>query len=119
MKASPIANSTAFSLLDEGAMTPEQLKRNLDLGDRVDAEAGTSAVLVSIKRAVHPATGRECYAMFGPTGTHCLSIDSDAARLHAHWRGYVENASAMIASPKATAAKRASDAENDDLLRSL
>lgn len=80
---------TRVEILDEGKMTAEQLKRNVDGGDIVDARAGVH--WVSVKRTTYPKNGLEVYAMWGPTGTHCLSVAStDAERLFAHWRGFVE-----------------------------
>lgn len=84
-----------FSILDEGAMSAEQLKRNLDSGERVEAKAGPQ--YASVRRATHPKTGSEVYAMWGPTGLHCLSVEAtDAARLFAHWRGFVENSRSAL-----------------------
>jgi hypothetical protein len=87
--------TTQIEILDEGSMTPEQLKRNLDGGYRVEAKIGDSQYAAA-KRSRNPQTGRECYAFFGPTGTHAISIDSDAARIHSHWNGYVELASMHV-----------------------
>lgn len=74
-----------LSVLDEGAMTAEQLKRNLDMGDLIEARVADGCY-VNIRR------NSNMYVMYGYTGMHCLSIETtDAARLHSHWRGYVEN----------------------------
>jgi hypothetical protein len=80
-------------ILDEGKMTAEQLKRNVDAGDIVSARVGL-ARYVNIKRTTHPATGTEVYALYGSrTGTHSLAVKAtDAERLLAHWRGYTEQA---------------------------
>jgi len=78
-----------LEVLDEGAMTAEQLKRNVDGGEVVEAKVGSQ--YVAVKLAIHPKTGSEVYAMWGPTGTHCLAASvTDADRLHAHWTGFVE-----------------------------
>jgi hypothetical protein len=84
-------------LRDDGEMKPEQLHGCASDGYLIEAKVGVSKfgepVYVSLKRATHPKTGTDVFAMYGgKTGLHCLAVEAtNADRLAAHWKGYIEN----------------------------
>ena len=75
-------------------MTPEQLHRAALAGERIEAPQVGALVPASLQRIKHP-TGADVFALWGITGKHFLSVvNTDAARLHSHWQGFVSIATA-------------------------
>jgi hypothetical protein len=65
---------------------PSQLHRVAMMGDRIVSEN---------KLAMLERDG-DFFVMVGPTGRHSLSITAtDAYRLQAHWKGFMERAAAV------------------------
>ena len=71
-----------------------------DLWDELETECFALGVSIAqylreaaVARVAYSAArrGDMVYAMWGATGTHCLNDESDADRILAHWRGFIEN----------------------------
>jgi hypothetical protein len=86
-----------FTIRDEGNMTATQLLNLLLQGETVEARIGRSEYVYG-RRSTHPGTGVDCFAFWGPSGVHCIAVaSSDADRVFAHWRGFVEGGRAILA----------------------
>jgi hypothetical protein len=74
----------SFSIRDDGTMSAEHLHGNLMNLHTVEAKVDEHEICQA--RLVG-----SMFWMWGPTGRHSLNVTAtDASRLLAHWRGFVE-----------------------------